>query len=60
MSRISKLVIKESVEELRIELRAQTKHRNINRIRVLLQIKENVFPRREELGEFIGDVTPEK
>ena len=54
MARKSKLVIKESVEELRIALKAQTKHRNINRIRVLLQIKNNVFPRREELGEFIG------
>ena len=54
MARTSNLIIKESVEELRRKLNAQGKHRNINRIRVLLHIKNNVFPRREDLGEFIG------
>lgn len=52
MARISNLVIKESIEELENLFKSQSKSKNIDRIQVLISIKEDQFTTRQELSDF--------
>ena len=52
MARISNLVIKESIEELENLFKSQSKSKNIDRIQVLISIKEDKFTTRQELSDF--------
>lgn len=50
MARISKLVVSESVSELKGLLKKQTKHKNMDRLRMLIYLLEGSFSTREELS----------
>ena len=54
MGRKSKTIIKESVSELRKLLSKQTKSKNMDRIHVLIYIKQERFATREILSEHIN------
>jgi len=54
MARISKLRVSESVQELKILLRKESYFKNIPRLQALINIKENKFRTREELGDHLG------
>lgn len=54
MGRKSKTIIKESVSELRKLLSKQTKSKNMDRIHVLIYIKQERFTTREILSEHIN------
>jgi len=54
MARISKLRVSESVQELKVLLRKESYFKNIPRLQALINIKENKFRTREELGDHLG------
>ena len=54
MGRISKLVIKESVLELKNLMKKQSKSKNYVRLQSLIYLKENTFSTRLELSKYIG------
>lgn len=54
MARISKLVITQSIEELRILKKSQKISKNIQRIDALIHLQNNTFPTRLALSEFMG------
>ena len=54
MARISKLEVTQSVKELTILLRKQSKHKNMQRIQALLYITQNTFKTRKELSLHMG------
>ena len=56
MARISKLVITESVIELKTLQRKQSQYKNTQRIQALICIKESTFVTRNELSQHIGVV----
>lgn len=56
MARLSKLVISESIEELKSLLKKQKQYKNTLRLQALISIKENKFQTRKELSEDIGVV----
>ena len=54
MGRKSKLVIEESVEELKALQKKQSKRKNSDRIGLLLYVKQNTFRTRQELSVHMG------
>lgn len=54
MARKSRLVIKESEEELRLLLKSQQLNKNRSRLRALLHLKEETYSKRSLLADHLG------
>jgi len=50
----SKIVIKESIEELQYLLKKEKNVRNLKRLNCLIFLKANKFERRQELSDYLG------
>ena len=53
MGKASKLQISESINELNERLKLQAKHKNIDRIRAFIYLKESTFSSRELLSDHL-------
>jgi len=54
MGKQSKIIIKETIEELQILLKKEKNIRNVKRLNCLLFIKESKFLTRQELSDYLG------